>query len=267
LPVDYHIHTRMCGHAVGEMEEYVEQAIAKGLREIGFADHAPMYFFPVEKRDLSIAMREEELADYVAGVREVQKKYRPFPIKLGIEADYTAGMEDKLAAILNKYDFDYVLGSVHFLNGWGFDNSRYIDEYAKWEMNELYEVYFSTLSQAAESGLFDILAHPDLIKKFGFKPDMDLVPLYEKTVKKIAKSGTCIEINTAGLRVPAGEIYPSLKFLEICRSYGVPVSLGSDAHKPEQVGYNFGDAVDMLKAAGYSEVVTFTTKNKKFFGI
>ncbi len=267
MPVDYHIHTRMCGHAVGEMEEYVEAAIKKGLREIGFADHIPMYFFPLEKRDPSIAMREEELSYYMERVREIQKKYYPYPIKFGIEADYTPGMEGELVAILEKYDFDYVLGSIHYLEGWGFDNSRYKDGYDRWDLYELYELYFTTLGRAAKSGLFDILAHPDLIKKFGFKPAKDIIPLYEKTVKIIAGSGVCVEINTAGLRVPAGEIYPSPGFLEICRGYGVPVSLGSDAHKPDQVGCNFTEAINLLKAVGYREVATFTGKKKKFLGI
>jgi len=206
----------MCGHAEGEMEEYVLTAQRKGLKEIGFADHIPMYFFPEGDRDSSVAMSSGELPVYAARVRAVQEKMRPYPVKFGIEADYTPGMEAELAAILGEYQFDYVLGSIHFLDGWGFDNSRYKAEYDKWGLFELYETYFLVLGQAAASGLFDSLAHPDLIKKFGFRPDRDITGLYQEAAGKIAESGVCIEVNTAGLRVPAGEIYPSIDFLRIC---------------------------------------------------
>jgi len=267
MPVDYHIHTKMCGHAVGELDEYVAAARQKGLREIGIADHIPMYFLPVGERDLSIAMKEEELPVYVQRVEEVQKKFSPYLIKLGLEADYIPGKEKELAALLRKYDFDYILGSIHFLDEWGFDNPDRIAGYEKRDLDELYELYFKTLGRAAASGLFDIMAHPDLIKKFGFRPDRDITGLYEQAVKTIAQSGVCIEVNTAGLRVPAGEIYPQAGFLEICHSYQVPVSLGSDAHRPELVGADFDKAVDLLKAIGYREIVTFSKRNKNFYPI
>lgn len=264
MPVDYHIHTKMCGHASGEMEEYVEAAKERGLTEIGFSDHIPMYFLPPEERDFSIAMKEEELPIYISRVREIQKKYSPYPVKFGIEADFVPGMQKELAGIIGKYDFDYVLGSIHFIDGWGFDNPQYKSQYDNWDLYDLYEAYFGLVSQAAASGLFDILSHPDLIKKFGFRPDRDLTPLYEKTIKIIAESGVCIEVNTAGLRVPAREIYPVVDFLKLCFEKGVSVTLGSDAHSPEQVGANFGEAVALLKSVGYREVVTFTERSKNY---
>ncbi len=264
MPIDYHIHTKLCGHATGEMEEYAAAAKQQGLREIGFADHIPMYFLPLEKRDFSIAMKDEELPLYEQRVKEVQKKCSPYPVKFGIEADYIPGMEKQLAAILESYDFDYVLGSIHFLNGWGFDNSKYLAEYAKWDLDNLYELYFGTLGRAAASGLFDIIAHPDLIKKFNFRPDKDIDCLYQETAEKIAGSGACIEVNTAGLRAPVGEIYPQIRFLELCYRYRIPVSLGSDAHQPDQVGANFREAIALLKSIGYTEVVTFTKRNKNY---
>lgn len=267
MPVDYHIHTKMCGHAYGEMEEYVAAAQRKGLREIGFADHVPMYFLAPEQRDLSIAMKEEELPLYVEQVREMQAKFHPFNVKLGLEADFTPGMENELAAILEAYDFDYVLGSIHYIDGWGYDNSQYISEYDKWDLYELYRRYFTILGQAAASGLFDTLAHPDLIKKFGFSPQADIAPLYAGAVQKIAEAGVCIEVNTAGLRAPAGEIYPQIKFLELCRKNRVPVTLGSDAHHPEQVGAGFKEAMELLRTVGYREVVTFSGRKRNYLMI
>jgi len=267
VPVDYHIHTKMCGHASGEMEQYVESARRQGLLEMGFADHIPMYFFPPEERDCSIAMGEEELPSYAERVRELQKRYHPFPVRFGIEADYTPGMEQELSNILGQYDFDYVLGSVHYLDGWGFDNSSHKGGYDKWALYELYEFYFSLLGRAAASGMFDTMAHPDLIKKFGFKPDGDIIPLYEEAVRTIAGAGVCVEINTAGFRVPAAEVYPNMEFLKLCCRYRVPVTLGSDAHKPDLVGYRFSDALSLLREAGYTEIVTFNRKNKNYIRI
>ncbi len=267
MPVDYHIHTKMCGHASGEMEEYVASARQKGLREIGFADHIPMYFLPPAKRDDSIAMKEEELDTYVGRVREIQEKYYPFPIKLGMEADFVPGMENELKAVLKRHDLDYILGSVHYLDGWGFDNPAQRDGYDRWDLYELYRRYFSTVQKAAASGIFDSLAHPDLIKKFGIRPEGDITEIYEDTVREIAAAGVCIEVNTSGLRVPAGEIYPNTGFLQLCHKYRVPVTLGSDAHLPQQVGAGFKEAVDILKSVGYTKVVTFTGKNKNYYQI
>jgi histidinol-phosphatase (PHP family) len=264
LPVDYHIHTRRCGHAAGEMAEYVLEARGKGLKEIGFADHIPMYFLPLAERDPGIAMGEQELPDYVADVRALQERFAPFPVKLGIEADFTPGMEKELKAIISQYEFDYVLGSIHFLDGWGFDNSKYIEEYERRDISDIYTQYFNTLTQAAASGLFDSLAHPDLIKKFGFRPAGDISHLYEQAVKTIAGADICVEVNLAGLRVPAAEIYPALPFLQLCHKSRVPVTLGSDAHKPEQAGAGFEQAVRLLKDIGYNEVAVFSGRKRTY---
>lgn len=267
MPVDYHIHTKMCGHAEGEMEEYIAAARRRGLQELGFSDHIPMYFLPVEERDPSVAMREEDLPRYIQKIKDLQKSFYPWPIKIGIEADYISGMEAKLAEILTQYEFDYILGAIHFINGWGFDNPAYIDEYKKLDLGELYRQYFSTLGQAAASGLFDILAHADLIKKFGFYPEGELGGLYRETLQQISDSGVCVEINTAGLRVPKKEIYPSPDFLKLCFENKVPVSLGSDAHKPELVGADFHLAIALLKSIGYKQVVKFDKRNRNYYMI
>lgn len=264
MPVDYHIHTRRCGHATGEMEEYVQAAQQKGLVEIGFADHIPMYFLPPAERDPEIAMADQELPDYVADIRRLQEKFAPFKVKMGIEADFAPGLEDELKAILRRYDFDYVLGSIHFLDGWGFDNLKYIAEYEHRDITQIYAQYFQLLCQAAASGLFDSLAHPDLIKKMGFRPSGDISYFYEQAVKTIAEADICVEVNLAGLRVPVAEIYPAQPFLQLCHRFGVPVTLGSDAHKPEQVGAGFDTAVKLLKAIGYDEVAVFNGRKRSF---
>ena len=254
---DYHIHTARCGHAGGEMREYVEKALFLGLPEIGFADHIPMYWLKEQERDPGIAMPLEDIGEYVTEVEDMRLAYPGIPIKLGIEADYVPGFELELAQILNRYPFDYVLGSVHYIDGWGFDNPAYLTKYACMNIEDLYGQYFNLLQQAARSRLFNVMAHPDLIKKFGYRPPGDLRELYEQTACVFAETGVVVEVNTAGLRVPAQEIYPALGLLQACRKYDVPVTTGSDAHEPGLVGYAFARVQELLLEAGYPEVVYF----------
>ena len=251
---DYHIHTARCGHATGSMKEYVEHALARGLKEIGFADHIPMYWLDENRRDPELAMPDAELPRYVEEVEKLRSSYRGINIRLGIEADYIPGCEEQLQRIIQRYPFDYVLGSIHYVNGWGFDNPAYIHRYRETDLDQLYRDYFLLLQQAAQSRLFDIMAHPDLVKKFGFRPRGDLRRLYLETAKAVVRAGVCLEVNTAGLRTPAGEIYPAPDFLHMCKKFAVPVTTGSDAHKPDQVGFGFDRATEMLTGAGYDKV-------------
>lgn len=259
---DYHCHTRRCGHAAGEMEEYLDAARRKGLKEIGFADHIPMYWLPEEKQDAGLAMEEKELPAYVSQVNKLREENPDITVKLGIEADYIQGREEELKRILSLYPFDYVIGSVHYLNGWGFDNPSQMEEYSRWKIKEAYEAYFLTLQQAAQSGIFDIMAHPDLIKKFNYRLNGDLASWYDKTARVFAHSGVCVELNTAGLAAPAKEIYPALDFLKSCRKHKVPAATGSDAHLPDQVGRGWKEAIEYLKEAGYTEIATFSRRRR-----
>ncbi|MDD4169880.1 MAG: histidinol-phosphatase HisJ family protein [Desulfotomaculaceae bacterium] len=259
--VDYHIHTKMCGHATGELEEYLAVANRQGLEEIGFADHLPLYFLPPDSMLAGYAMTKADLPVYVDAVQRLQKK-GPVRVKLGVEADYVPGFEGELEKLLKAYPFDYVIGSVHFIDGWSFDNQEEIDRYSQWDIWELYERYFTLVRQAAMSGLFDIMAHPDLIKKFNYLPSRDLMPLYEDTVQVFKKAGVCVEVNAAGLRYPVREIYPAQGFLKAAFRQGLTVSLGSDAHQPELVGAGLAEAVALIKATGYSEITTFEHRNR-----
>lgn len=256
--VDYHLHTARCGHAQGQMHQYVEKALELGLEEIGFADHIPQYWLPMQERDATIAMSEEQLPGYVAEVEKLRSYYRPVKIKLGLEVDFVPGYEEEARRILGEFPFDYVLGSVHYIHGWGFDNPVHIHKYQEQDVDEIYRQYFQLVQQAARSGLFHVLAHLDLVKKFGYRPRWELEPLYDETARVLAAAGVAVEINTAGLRVPAREIYPAPALLRACCQHGVPVTTGSDAHAPEQVGYQFGQARELLLAAGYTGQPTDT---------
>ncbi len=266
IPVDNHLHTRLCGHATGEVEEYIEVAVRMGIREVGFCDHLPLYFLPPGKTIPGYAMGVKDLPCYVEMIERYASR-APVPVKLGIEADYIPGYEEELAALLSLYPFDYVTGSVHFIDGWGFDNPVEMMEYNRREIDLVYEQYFTLTKQAALTGLFDVMAHPDLIKKFNFRPACDLSLLYEETARAFKKAGVCVEVNTAGLRYPAREIYPGLELLKIFFRHGLPVTLGSDAHSPDQVGAGLSSAIKLVKSVGYTEIATFSGRRRKFVKI
>lgn len=251
---DYHMHTPLCGHAVGEPAEYARQAVAAGLEEIGFSDHAPL----VTYNDPRITMSLDQLPTYYEMIEKVQKEFKgKLRIKMALEADFIPGYEEKTKAILADYPFDYVIGSIHFIKDWGFDNP---DDRASWDakdVNQVYRDYYDLLRQSAASRLFDIMGHVDLVKKFGHRATVDMKPEIIKTAKVFKDSGVAVEINTSGLRKPVKEIYPSLDALKIYCQAGVPLTFGSDAHDPKDVGKDYDKAFTLAKAAGYREYVLF----------
>ncbi len=259
---DYHVHTARCGHAVGEIDEYVEHAKEIGLVELGFADHLPLF----NTIDATLTMSWDQFPSYLADIRRLKKEGSGPKILMGIEVDYLPKFSEQIANTLAEYDFDYVLGSVHFIDGWGIDDRRYIEFYKDYALEELYERYFDLLIQAAESGLFDVLAHPDLIKKY-FRLEKEPLELYERVAKRLAATGIAIELSSAGLRKPCREPYPSLEFLKICHRYNIPVTLGSDAHAPDQVGDNFALLLEELRRVGYSEVARFSERKRTTVGL
>jgi histidinol-phosphatase (PHP family) len=258
--MDYHVHTALCGHAVGQLEDYIQVAARKGLVELGFNDHAPMF----KARDPELTMAPEQLPEYVEQVRALQEKHGQPRIKLGIEADFVPGCEEQLRRLFGQYQFDYVCGSVHIIGDWRFDDSRlYPEGYEKRDRDEAYHQYFSLIRQSAQSGLFDVLGHLDLIKKFDYWPRGEIGHLLEETVQAIAAADVCVEVNTSGLRRPCAEIYPGERILQLCHQYGVPITLGSDAHSPKEVGMDFDKAVKLLRDVGYTQVATFSGRTRE----
>lgn len=256
--IDYHIHTKLCGHASGEMEEYVQCAISAGVNEMGFSDHLPM----VSELGNGLAMPIEKLPFYVENVLHLRDKYPEIDIKLGIEADYFPGLEDDSKDIIDRYPFDYVIGSVHFIEKWGFDNINEIDQWNEKDINQVYRDYYTLLRKSALSGLFDIIGHSDLVKKFGQRPGDDLSEEIEHTARVFSDHKLVCEINTAGLRRPVSEVYPSLEILQVYRKYDIPIIFGSDAHRPSEVGCDFDTAYKMAASAEYGEEVQFTKREK-----
>ena len=244
------------------MAAYVERAVRAGLPEMGFSDHIFMYWLPPERRDPELAMPEEQFGGYVEEVFRLRRAHPEIAIRLSVEADFIEDHEASLAGILDGYPWDYVLGSVHFIGDWGMDDSRYLATYEDWDIDELYERYFDLICRAADSGHFDTIAHLDLVKKFGHRPTRDPRALYDRVARPLAAAGVAVEVNTAGLRKPVGELYPHLDLLVACRKAGVPATLGSDAHAPEEVAADYGLAVAHLQAAGYERVVTYERRRR-----
>jgi histidinol-phosphatase (PHP family) len=258
--IDYHIHTARCCHASGTMDEYLAEAERKGLAEIGFADHLPLEMLGCEPDD-QVTMLPAELPDYLADVERIRQK-ASIPVLTGIEADYLPGRESVTAAVLAAYPFDYVIGSIHFLEDWDFTHPRYVEQYRKADVDLLYEQYFAVVARLAESRLFDIAGHLDVVKKFAFFPQGDWSALVDKTCRILAANDLCVELNSGGWRAPVGEAYPGPAFLEKCLSLGVPVTLGSDAHSPRDVGDGLERAVALLKKVGFTEVATFIGRKR-----
>ena len=254
--VDYHMHTPLCGHAVGEPAAYVEQALKVGLSEVGFSDHAPLVAYPNPKYTMSDA----QLPEYHRMMKELRARYPKFTVKIGIEADYIPGFEEKTRRILEGYPYDFVIGSIHFIDNWAFDDP---DEHVKWkekDIDRVYRDYYELLRRSASSGLFDIMGHVDLVKKFGHRPHADLTDEIERTARTFREAGVTVEINTSGLRKPVKEIYPSLDALKVYRKAGVPITFSSDSHDPADVGRDYDRAAKLARAAGYTEYRVFRAR-------
>ena len=239
------------------MASYV--AAADGLAGVGFNDHLP--FLDPRMADPVLAMAWEELPAYVADVRRLGA-VSATPVLLGIEADYIPGQEEKLARALDAVAWDYVVGSVHLVGDWPFDDSRHRDRFARDDVTRLYRDYYRLVAAMAGAGLFDVWAHPDVPKKFGYLPAASVADAEETALAAVADAGMVMEINTSGLRKPVGEIYPAPALLRRAREFGIRVAFGSDAHRPEDVGYAFGRAVALARDAGYDSYVTFAGRER-----
>lgn len=262
--LDYHIHTNVSGtnHAIGSLWDYANHAVDIGLSEIGFSEH-------IFNSQMEAGMHcvSNLLNEYVINVEKTRSQFPQLLIKLGLEIDYLPSKSEFINSIINSYQVDYVIGSVHYLDSWMFDNPDEIEEYSRRDINQCYIEYFEQTQKLASAGLFDIVGHLDLLKKFGYKPTKRLDSLFEKTIKIIAENQLVVEVNTAGLREPVKEIYPSEQLLRLCFENNIAVTLGSDAHEPEEVGYAINEALESIKKVGYKKVIAFTRRRRNEINI
>src|SRR6185503_11718986 len=219
LPADLHMHTRLCRHAVGDPVDLAAQAVKIGLEEIGFSEHNPM---PRDDWD-DWHMLQENFGEYIENVEKARRDFPQLRIKAALEMDYIPGQEDWIRELAARYSWDYLIGAVHYVSdSWDLDNPKKISEWKHRDPFEVWSAYFERLTMAAESGLFDIIAHADLCKKFCFYPKQDCLPLFTRFLSAAKQKDVAMELNTSGLRKDCKEIYPSPKIVRLAAREGVP---------------------------------------------
>jgi histidinol-phosphatase (PHP family) len=254
MPADYHTHTPLCHHASGTPEEMIDAALRAGLSEYGISDHAPVGegFFDDWR------MTYDKMPDYLAWIARAKTHANGrIPVRSGLECDWLPDCENWITHLRGLHSWDYLIGSIHYLGSWDFDNPKWLGRWAECDVEEVWTRYWQEYAVMAESQLFDILGHPDLVKKFRHRPSGDLRRYYEPAIEAIAVSGCAIELNTAGWSKPCAEAYPALEFLELARAAGIPLVISSDAHAPEEVGRHFPQAIELARQAGYDETCCF----------
>lgn len=265
---DYHLHLRPddTGEAdryftAENVDRYLAAAEEHGIDELGVSEHVYRFAQALEiwRHPYWEGQATDDLDAYCEFVRTT-------PLRLGIECDFLPDSEDRIATLLER-DFDYVVGSVHFLGDQGaVDDRRYDIWDAIGDADALWATYFRWQAELARSGLFDIVSHPDLVKIWGADrpaPQRDPRFHYEPLVEAIAESGVAVEVSTAGLRKPVGEIYPSRAFAEMCVEVGAEFALSSDAHAPDQVGYGYDQAIQMLGSIGVDRICVFEGRERR----
>ncbi|KAB2954542.1 histidinol-phosphatase HisJ family protein [Heliorestis acidaminivorans] len=241
--VDYHVHAMghaTSSHTVEEFTAYLETARLRGVSQIGIADH------------------DRYLDQYNLGaLAESAKNFPDIQVRFGVEIDYIRHADEKLKAMVYRYPFDFVIGSVHKIHDWDFDHNGYLKNYGLWEEDALYLEYFKRIAEVARSGLFSFIGHLDLIKIFKVRSKRPVLELAEEALQAIRKSGLPCEINTNGFNKPIGEFYPSRELLERCFELSIPITLSSDAHFSHEVGRDLEKARELAWSVGYRQVATF----------
>jgi histidinol-phosphatase (PHP family) len=283
---DYHLHLHphgdpakgdSSGPPVGEyppglIESYVEKAGSRGVTELGFTEHlyrceegaAVLGEFWAAEPDAELAEQARDmvaidaglsLADYVKQV--LAAKERGLPVKLGLEVDFFPDTIDAVMELLAGYPFDFLIGSVHWVGGWSIDASDVMHEFERRGIDRAWEDYFDLVADLARRGVVDVLAHVDVCKKFGYRPESEPIHLYERVVRAAVASGTAVEVSSQGLRKPAREVYPSPTFLQMFHNAGVKITLASDGHRADEAAWGHREVVAAAAAAGYSSHLHF----------
>lgn len=254
--IDYHVHTSLCKHAQGTAEAYIRKAIDIGLKDVCFLDHLTVR--PFEK---NLSMAPEEVSGYFEALQVLKHRYRgDIRVKIGLEIDYHPDLTDFFVEIVERFDFDVIGGSLHFP-----DDLNIVSRSSDWKAgrvdpDRVYPIYFEQLQTMLDCTYFDVVCHFDLVKKFGWKPPAPFEHAVDRVLSKIRQRNLTVEINTSGYDHPAREPYPSADIIKKCREHGIRITLGSDAHAPDQVGRHYDRAIPLLLAAGYRHLTTFTLR-------
>lgn len=264
---DYHTHLEKGDFSLSYLKQFIDFAEQRGIEELGISEHA--YRF---KQTESILMNDWVAARKVEDIEQYLKLFEQahsegIHVKVGIEMDYIPGKEHEMKHFMQQYPFDYCIGSIHWIDGWGIDLQEFKHMYIERDIYQVYQAYYDQVVTLAESKLFDIIGHLDLIKIFNYKPT-DLAFLerqFDRAVKALAASDICIEISTAGLRKPIGEIYPEPLLLKKCFEAGISIVLSSDAHQPDHVGFEYNKSLALAREIGYNEIQVFSRRKREAY--
>ncbi|MEW6686108.1 MAG: histidinol-phosphatase HisJ family protein [Candidatus Edwardsbacteria bacterium] len=276
--IDYHIHLEKGKYAKDWLEEFLTVGRERGITEFCFTEHLHRFkaslpllsrvFSHTKKNKESEFMGEwwkkyatEDVEKYISFIQGLKRE--DYLIKLGCEIDYFEGEEEWLTKFIKDHPWDFVIGSIHWLKGWGFDHLQRPEGWIGKDVDQVYQQYFLLLQRMVSSNLFDIIGHLDVIKVFGFKPKNFDLHTVEEIIKIMSDKRIGTELNTAGLRKPAKEIYPSKEILQLCQKHNIFLTLGSDAHHPQEVGQDFEKALNLLREVGYSQLSVFEERRRK----
>ena len=277
MKIDYHMHFEKGSYDKTWVEGFFQAAKDRGVAEIGISEHShtfpefkELYYEDLILDDSAMGTFQRQwlqsnkfkytLDDYFRFMAELRKEHT---VRTGIEVCNFQDQE-KVKDILKDYDFDYVIGSVHFLHGWAYDCSEIIAEWQNHSLQDIYEWYTEEVEKLADSGLYDVLGHPFNIRLFKFLPDFDVTPYLERVAKAMKKANMIVDVNTGTFyRYPIAEITPYPDFMKIAAQYDLPIITTSDAHKPEDCGAYNQQAIDYVKQFGYTTTLQLTRKKRK----
>ncbi len=256
--IDYHVHTSLCNHANGTMEQYVLRAIDIGLEEVCFLDHLTLH-----EKGRSKSMSPGELPFYFHAARHLAAKYkRSIQVKVGLEVDIIPEYIDQIKKIITPFAFDVIAGSVHFIEDVNIVSTKGIDPRRELlGIDYICRKYLENLDVMLDSGMLDMICHLDVVKKFGHRPPAHFDEKFDEILSKISYKKIIVELNTSGYNHAASEFYPATPLLKKCREKKIHITLGSDAHRPDSVGQHYDKAIDLLMSTGYSKVSAFTRRN------
>ncbi|WP_210365570.1 histidinol-phosphatase [Bacillus sp. REN3] len=264
---DYHNHLERGTLTLEYLKQFTDAAAEKGIEHFGISEHAYHFYQTADilRNSWVDERRFYDMDDYVKLFEDAWKQ--GIDVKMSIEMDYTPGKHAEMERFISSYDFDYVIGSIHWVGDFGIDLAEYRDEWDKRDVREVYRQYFDQVVTLAESNLFDIIGHLDLVKIFNYIPAEEefLLEQYERAANALANSKTCVEISTAGLRKPTQSLYPDKRLLKMCHAKKIPIVLSSDAHIPDHVGADYDQALQLAKEVGYEKVMTFSKGERKEF--
>jgi histidinol-phosphatase (PHP family) len=243
---DYHIHAAAHGeykYTREWIQQFLDTAAGRGIAEIGLSEH----------------LEYSQLVD-LALIEKISSEAKQVKVRLGLEADYIPGQEEITRRHIMARNYDYIIGSVHFINGWGFDHPDFRERFDHCDIDETYQFYFNLVLGMVQSGLYDIVGHMDLIKLWGHRSRRPISSFITPVLKAIRVAGMTVELNSAGLRKPVHELYPAESIITEMFNLDIPVTFGSDAHHPDQVGEDFNILIEAAARAGYNSIMTFAQR-------